>query len=303
MRSRPGWSVLRPSRRRLVVAAVLALLAGGVAWLYLVSPMAQPPPGCTVTLTGAGPTAPGAGGGVAGQGGDDPAGADSPSEVQAYSMTPEQADNAATIAGVGMKLGMPPHAVTVAIATALQESGLHNLAGGDRDSVGLFQQRPSQGWGTAEQISDAVYATTMFYQRLRQQPHWTSVDVTEAAQLVQRSAAPDAYAQWEPQARATAAALTGEDDAQLRCHDLRLGAPASGLITVAKRELGTAALSGPQPPARGRALANWLVAHAARLAVDRVTVDGNTWTAASGEWARTGPPDGVLSLRQLDQRN
>jgi hypothetical protein len=280
---------------------VLALLAGGIAWLYLVSPFAAAPPGCTVTLTGAGPTGSDAGGG--GRAGDDPAGAGSSSEVQAYAMTPEQADNAATIAGVGMKLGMPPHAVTVAIATALQESGLHNLSGGDRDSVGLFQQRPSQGWGTAAQISDPVYAATMFYQRLRQQPHWTTVDVTEAAQLVQRSAAPDAYAQWEPRARATAAALTGEDDAQLRCHDLRLGAPASELVTVAKRELGTAVLSGPQPPARGRALASWLVAHAARLAIERVTVDGNTWTAESGEWTRTGAPDGMLSLRLLDQRN
>jgi hypothetical protein len=283
----------RRVRRRVVVAAVVALLGGAVTWLYLVSPLAHPPPGCTVTLTAPGHSTGGA---------DEVASDDQPPEVRvAYSMTPEQADNAATIAGVGIRLGMPPHAVTVAIATALQESGLHNLAGGDRDSVGLFQQRPSQGWGTAEQISDPVYAATMFYQRLRQQPHWTTVEVTEAAQLVQHSAAPEAYARWEPQARATAAALTGEDDAALGCRDPKLGPPASGLVSLAKRELGTAALSGPQPPARGRALANWLVAHAARLAIDRVTVDGTTWTARSGEWSRTGPPDGVLTLHQLDQ--
>jgi hypothetical protein len=264
-------------RRGLVVVAVAVFLVGGITWLYRTSPLAHPPPGCTVTLAPV----------------DDPGG------VQSYSMTPEQADSAATIAGVGSKLGMPSHAVTVAIATALQESGLRNLPNGDRDSLGLFQQRPSQGWGTVAQIADPVYATTAFYQRLHQQPNWTSLEVTQAAQLVQRSAAPEAYARWEPQARATAAALTGEDDATLSCHDLKLGAPADYLVTVAKRELGSAALSGPQPAGRGRARANWLVAHAARLAIDRVTVDGNTWTAQSGEWARTGPPDGLLSLHQL----
>jgi hypothetical protein len=214
-------------------------------------------------------------------------------------MTPQQADSAATIAAVGLKLGMPPHAVTVAIATALQESGLYNLATGDRDSVGLFQQRPSQGWGTVAQISDPVYAATAFYQRLRQQPNWTRLEVTRAAQLVQRSAAPEAYAQWEPQARAIAAALTGEDDATMSCHDLKLGPPADYLVTAAERELGTGNLSGPQPPDRGRALGSWLVAHAARFGIDRVTVDGNTWTVQSGKWTRTGPPDGLLSLHQV----
>jgi hypothetical protein len=268
----------------------VVLLVGGVTWLYLAGPLAHPPPGCTAMLT---PSA----GATAGRA--NPAADVGTDEVQAYAMSPEQADNAATIAGVGLKLGMPAHAVTVAIATALQESGLRNLAGGDRDSIGLFQQRPSQGWGTASEIADPVYAATAFYQRLRQQPNWTALEVTQAAQLVQRSAAPLAYAQWEPRARVTAAALTGEADASISCHDLRLGPPAAGVVTVARRELGTAALSGPQTAARGRALANWLVAHAVRLAIDRVTVDGNTWTAESGGWARTGPPDGRLSLHQF----
>jgi hypothetical protein len=254
---------------------LLVLVVGGVGWLYAISPLAQPRPGCTTTLTPPG------------------------GERSDYAMTPEQADNAAVIAGVGGKLGMPAHAVTVAMATALQESGLRNLAGGDRDSVGLFQQRPSQGWGTAAQIGDPVYASTAFYRRLRQQADWTTMEVTEAAQLVQRSAAPTAYAQWESQARVTAAALTGAEDASLSCHDLVLGAPRSALVTAAARQLGTAALSGPQPPARGRAVAAWLVAKAVRFGVDRVSYDGMTWTAASGEWARTGPPDGRLSLHQL----
>jgi hypothetical protein len=262
-------------RRGLVVGGLLVLVVGGVGWLYAISPLAHPPPGCTATLTPPG------------------------GERQDYTMTPEQADNAAVIAGVGGKLGVPAHAVTVAIATALQESGLHNVATGDRDSVGLFQQRPSQGWGSAAQIADPVFAATAFYQRLRQQPGWMDLEVTQAAQLVQHSAAPAAYALWEPQARATAAAFTGEDDASLSCHDLALGAPRSVLVTAAKRELGTAALSGPQSPARGRALGAWLVAHAARFGIDQVGVDGMTWTAHSGEWTRTGPPDGRLSLHQM----
>jgi hypothetical protein len=208
----------------------------------------------------------------------------------------EQADNAATIAAVGTRLGMPDHAVSVAIATALQESGLRNLAYGDRDSVGLFQQRPSQGWGRTEQISDTVYASTAFYQRLRQHRDWQRMEVTDAAQMVQRSAAPQAYAQWEPQARAIAAALTGEAEATMSCHDLALGMPATSVGTLAARELGTGTLSGPQPAERGRALAAWLVAHAARLSIDQVGFDGRSWTAESGEWKSAGPSDGRLSL-------
>lgn len=119
----------------------------------------------------------------------------------AVAMTVEQADNAATIAGVGSALGMPDHAVTVALATALQESGLRNLSGGDRDSAGLFQQRPSQGWGTYAQVIDLVHAAEAFYQRLRSVADWRTLSVTEAAQVVQHSAGPGAYAQWESQAR------------------------------------------------------------------------------------------------------
>lgn len=266
-------------RRRLwaLVAVGLVLIGCGVlALVRLKGQLAPPPPGCAVTL-------------ASGEG---------PENVQAYPMTPEQADNAATIAGVGAKLGMPDHAVTVAIATALQESGLRNLPHGDRDSLGLFQQRPSQGWGSATQLMDPVYASTAFYQRLRQHPNWSNLEVTSAAQLVQRSAAPMAYARWEPMARATAAALTGEAEATLSCHDLRLGAPADSVVALANQELGPAALTGRHPPERARALGHWLVAHAERLAVDRVTADGLTWTAASGQWTRTGPPDGLVSLHQ-----
>jgi hypothetical protein len=213
-------------------------------------------------------------------------------------LTVEQADNAATIAGVGLALGMPDHAVTVALATAMQESGLRNLPGGDRDSAGLFQQRPSQGWGTYAQVTDPTYAAGAFYRKLRTEPDWPTMSVTEAAQLVQRSAAPDAYARWEPRARTVARALTGEDPTALTCHDIELAVPGDDVATLATRELGTNRLSGPQPTARGWALASWLVAHAARLGLDSVTYDGRTWTAESGEWAGTGPADGVLGLHR-----
>ncbi|MBA2324262.1 MAG: hypothetical protein H0V92_09715 [Pseudonocardiales bacterium] len=253
------------------MAVAVALVLAGVAWLYLAGPIGRTAPGCAVTLAGA-------------------------HEVTAFAMSVEQADNAATIAGVGRRLGMPDHAVSVAIATALQESNLRNLTYGDRDSLGLFQQRPSQGWGRSEQLTDTVYASTAFYQRLRQQRNWQRLEVTDAAQLVQRSAVPQAYAQWEPQARAIAAALTGEVEATLSCHDIVVGAPAANVSALATHELGAAALSGSQPPERGWALANWLVAHAARLAIDRVGYDGRTWTAESGEWQTTGTPDGRLIL-------
>ncbi len=94
-------------------------------------------------------------------------------------------------------MGAPPRASLVALATAMQESTLHNLDYGDRDSLGLFQQRPSQGWGTPAQVTDPVHATTIFLQRLLAVPGWETMPVTVAAQTVQRSAFPQAYAKWE----------------------------------------------------------------------------------------------------------
>ncbi len=213
-------------------------------------------------------------------------------------LTVEQAGNAATIAGVGLAQGMPNHAVTVALATAMQESGLRNLPGGDRDSAGLFQQRPSQGWGTYAEVTDPVHAATAFYDKLRSEPDWTTMSVTEAAQLVQRSASPQAYARWETQARAMARALTGETPAGFTCAHLTLTSPGADVATLAVRELGTARLSGPQTAARGWALASWLVAHSTALGLDSVTYDGRTWTASSGSWSTGGPADGMLALHR-----
>lgn len=256
----------------IILGVVVVLVATSVAVWPLLQNLGRRP-GCTVAALDAG------------------------SGVQVdFSLSGDQADNAATIAAVGMKLGMPDHAVTVALATALQESSLLNVTTGDRDSVGLFQQRPSQGWGTRAQTLDPVYASTAFYQRLRAQPGWSQGSVADAAQRVQRSAAPFAYAQWETRARAYAAALTGESPGTLTCWGLARAESSAALVSTALTELGTATLSGVHPTARGWAMSSWLVAHASRLGIDRVTFDGHTWTMDAGSWSQTGTADSVLSL-------
>ncbi|GCB46138.1 hypothetical protein SNL152K_3436 [Streptomyces sp. NL15-2K] len=135
----------------------------------------------------------------------------------AYEFTPEQAVNAATIAAVGTARGMPERAVTIALATALQESGLRNIDHGDRDSLGLFQQRPSQGWGTPKEIMDPTYSADIFYKHLAKVRDYTELPLTVAAQRVQRSGFPTAYAKHEPDAALLATALTGESAATLTC--------------------------------------------------------------------------------------
>lgn len=136
---------------------------------------------------------------------------------ETYEFDAGQAVNAATISAVGTSRGLPERAVTIALATALQESGLRNIGYGDRDSLGLFQQRPSQGWGTRTQVMDPVYAANRFYERLVKVPRYTSLPLTEAAQRVQRSAFPEAYAKHEPDAALLSAALTGRAAAALTC--------------------------------------------------------------------------------------
>ena len=129
----------------------------------------------------------------------------------------EQALNAEIITRAAVKRGLPDHAATFAIATAMQETRLMNLSYGDRDSVGLFQQRPSQGWGTKEQLMDETYAANRFYDELVKVPNWQSVPVEDAAQSVQRSQYPDRYADWTSLARTWAAGLTGETGAGVAC--------------------------------------------------------------------------------------
>ncbi|MGW2046224.1 C40 family peptidase [Streptomyces sp. NPDC001858] len=117
--------------------------------------------------------------------------------VEGLDLPAEQVPNAATVVAVGLSLDVPEKGQIIALATAMQESRLRNLNYGDRDSLGLFQQRPSQGWGTAEQIRDPVYASQQFYKHLLKVDGWQQMTVTQAAQAVQKSGLPDAYAQWE----------------------------------------------------------------------------------------------------------
>jgi hypothetical protein len=132
-------------------------------------------------------------------------------------LSSEQAANAATIADVAHERGLPDRAVVIALATAQQESGLRNLNYGDRDSLGLFQQRPSQGWGSPAQVRDPVHAAGKFYDHLVQVPGWQTGRLTAVAQTVQRSAFPEAYARWEGMATELTTALKGSRLGRLTC--------------------------------------------------------------------------------------
>ena len=172
----------------------------------------------------------------------------------------EQAENAALIAAVSVQRGMPARAASIALATAFQESKLYNLDFGDRDSVGLFQQRPSQGWGTAKQLRDPVYATNAFYDALAKVEGYQTMEITEAAQEVQRSAYPEAYADHERDGRVLASALTGNSPRAMWCdvsgdaEEASDELDESGLVpraTVVRRDLeerfGTLSLGGFEP--------------------------------------------------------
>jgi hypothetical protein len=128
------------------------------------------------------------------------------------------AANAGIIISVGRSLGVPDYGIVIALATAAQESGLENLNYGDRDSVGLFQQRPSAGWGTVAQLTNPTYASELFYggpnnpnrgrtRGLLDIAGWQQMPLTVAAQAVQVSAAPNAYARWQASAEAWLAQL------------------------------------------------------------------------------------------------
>jgi hypothetical protein len=125
-------------------------------------------------------------------------------------LTGEQVANARTIAQVGWDRELPDRAVVIALATAMQESRLRNLDYGDRDSLGLFQQRPSQGWGTPAQVQDPVYAAGKFYDGLVRVPNWQTGELTLVADAVQRSAFPYAYGQWSTLAEELTAGLIND---------------------------------------------------------------------------------------------
>jgi len=129
----------------------------------------------------------------------------------------DQARYAGLITAIAVQRGLPARAASIALAAAYQESDIRNLRGGDRDSLGLFQQRPSQGWGTPEEILDPVYATNAFYDALVRIDGYEDMEITDAAQLVQRSGFPDAYADHAPDARTLASALSGNSAHAFTC--------------------------------------------------------------------------------------
>ncbi len=171
----------------------------------------------------------------------------------------EQIANASTIAAVAHQSDLPPRAVTVGLATSMQESELRNLDGGDHDSAGLFQQRPSQGWGSFDEVTDPVYASQAFFSALIAVERWQQLPVTVAAQTVQRSAFPDAYQQHADEAKTLTAALTGRRGAALSCtvhaeeeRDQKLDATgltprATTLRTAMEDAWGTQSLGGFAP--------------------------------------------------------
>ncbi|HEX3540987.1 MAG TPA: hypothetical protein VHT75_11160 [Acidimicrobiales bacterium] len=218
-----------------------------------------------------------------------------------FALDTDQSANAATIAAVGKRLGLPDHAVTVALAAALQESKLYNLPYGDLDSLGLFQQRPSQGWGTKDQILNPRYAAAAFYQHLATVANWQTLSVTDAAQAVQHSGAPDAYAQWETEARTVAQALTGEVAAGFTCRTVNPASkapPVTVLATDLSAEIGSPALGVPLDTARGWLVAGWLIAHAGQYGVTTVTFAGQRWSGHTGTWTAQPPPTNTVQVNR-----
>jgi len=198
---------------------------------------------------------------------------------QSASLDLEQSYYAAIIAGVAVQRGLPPRAVSIAFATALQESGLRNLDYGDRDSVGLFQQRPSQGWGTVAQIMVPQYSAGKFYDALVRINNWQTRDITEVAQAVQRSGVPDGYRKHVDRARILASALSGETSAAFSClATAPKPADSTGYLTVLKATYGGTApgTASAGPPARVD------VAAAADTTAWSVAAASQAWASAFG---------------------
>jgi len=214
---------------------------------------------------------------------------------QNVTFNPSQTAYAATIDAVAERRGLPARAATIGIATAIQESKLRNLNYGDRDSVGLFQQRPSQGWGTREQLLDPVYAANAFYDALVKIKGYEGMRITEIAQKVQRSAYPEAYADHEQQGRLLASTLSGHSPGGLGCrlNDASQG-DAAGFRKALRTELGAAAaVSGRSVTVRAPSerqawsAGAYAVAKAEQFGATRVRVGDREWnrTRDSKGWS------------------
>lgn len=221
---------------------------------------------------------------------------------QQLQLSVSQAGIAATIAGVASRDGLPTRAVAIAYATALQESKLANLHYGTMDSVGVFQQRPSEGWGTASEIENPVYATSRFFAALVQVPRYRHLPIDQAAQDVQHSADGSAYEQYAGVGTSLARAFTGTQPHAVWCSygspigRPRLAAAKRGLAT-AFGQLGGRVTGDPAAVVKvydsreGWSVAAWLVSHAADYGISDVRYAGYEWRAAKGpgQWAALKP--------------
>lgn len=234
----------------------------------------------------------------------------------------EQGANAATIAAVAYRKQLPERAVVIAYATALQESHIRNLPGGDRDSVGMFQQRPSQGWGSPDKLRDPVQSTSKFFDALVKVKDYLDRDLHDAAQRVQRSADGRAYAQHEGDGKLLARAFTGREPGTARCWyppDKKTSPRRPEAIREMRRAFGgrlqaagpasTSALGAATRPApwdavrvtnvrAGWAVASWTVTHAQVYGLAEVRYAGRHWKADAGHdgWTKDGaaPSDHVI---------
>lgn len=268
----------RAPRLSRILAALVVLVATGLVVLLAIKPAIQ-----LLRQTGCSAGTPG----------------------QPVALSPGQAAIAATIAGVASRMHMPDRAVAIAYATAWQESKLSNLDYGTLDSVGVFQQRPSEGWGTAREIENPVYATTRFLAALARVPHYRRLPIDQAAQDVQRSADGAAYGQYALTGTDMAAAFTGTVPHGVWCsYGSGVGRPR---LAAARRALdeafgrlpvrlsadpaGRVAVSNIQ---QGWAIASWLVANASGYGITSVRYDGYQWrSGGQGPWVRLKPGAGT----------
>jgi hypothetical protein len=249
--------------------------------------------------------------------GPPPPGCQAGTGAQAISLDTDQAAIAATIAGVAAREGLPRRAVTIAYATALQESKMQNLDYGDQDSVGVFQQRPSQGWGTVAELENPLYATTRFFGALVNVPDYTKMPVDQAAQAVQHSADGSAYQQWAGLAAQLAGYFTGASPHGVSCwyvppQKADLSA-ATALMTQTfgpqsrngvvvgittgrsgQKNAGSVAVVHAQRDA-GWMVASWLVSFAQYYGISEVRYAGYDWNAADGSmgWQRASEAGGL----------
>jgi hypothetical protein len=213
----------------------------------------------------------------------------------------DQAHFASIIAGVSVRRGLSPRAASIALATAYQETGIRNLTYGDRDSVGLFQQRPSQGWGTKQQLMDPSYAAGRFYDALVKIKNWETDDINNVAQKVQRSGYPEAYNDHEADARVLASALTGQSPAGFSCLD-RTGA--AGDVKELRRSLqrtfgnlddsadGSVITIRARGDRRAWAYAHYAVANASLYGVTAVEIESQSWQTQDfniPDWQEASP--------------